>query len=183
MGGNTGIFDCIELAEVIVRDKEPLSYPWKTLFEQNHYSTFLNNITPFFIEINGNQVPNPDAYNCHFYSFGSVHPNDPGYDPQWPKWATIPNNIGYTEVPSNLPLQAGDRIIYFDVVNGLYGVTHSGIVIEIDNDGNATKISSKMGEYEIIEHHPRDIPEEHGSTEPSIYHDGEIKPTRRYFRN
>lgn len=45
---------------------------------------------------------------------------------------------------------------------------HSGIVVEVDSDGYATKISSKMGEYDVIEHHPRDIPEQYGSSAPTF---------------
>lgn len=183
--GTTGITDCNEIQEVvIVRDKTPQSYHWRTLFNLNpDPASFLTKTTPQYITVNGIEVPNPDAFNCHYHTFGSIHPNDSGFDPNFPKWATIPDTRGYSEVPIGSPIQVGDRVIYFSIgSNGNYGVTHSGIVIEVDTEGYATKISSKMGEYEIIEHHPRDIPTSYGDTDPSINHNGAEKPTRRYFR-
>lgn len=48
-----------------------------------------------------------------------------------------------------------------------HGMTHSGKVIAVDGSGSATMISSKMGEYNVISHHPRDIPVSYGPTEPS----------------
>lgn len=183
--GSTGITDCNEIQEiVIVRDKAPESYPWRTLFNSNpDHSSFLTLTTPQYITVNGIEVPNPDAFNCHYHTFGSIHPNDLGFDPNFPKWATILDTRGYSEVPIGSPINVGDRVIYFSIgFNGNYGVTHSGIVVEVDIEGYATKIRSKMGEYEIIEHHPRDIPPGYGSTDPSINHNDEEKPTRRYFR-
>lgn len=48
--------------------------------------------------------------------------------------------------------------MYLKDDNGNPECTHSDTVVESDANGFATKVSSKIGMYEIIEHHPRDIP-------------------------
>ena len=73
--------------------------------------------------------------------------------------------------------------MYFGAPSGVPGGwLHSGIVTAVDGQGYATEISSKMGEFEIITHHPRDIPEEYGGTDPTYEHDGIAYPSRVYYR-
>ncbi|SUJ01613.1 Uncharacterised protein [Sphingobacterium spiritivorum] len=165
----------------IESDNQPNSTPWRNLGID--IFSKLNKITPLYI-LNeyGDEVPNPDAYNCHYYSFQLLNPDDSQFSPAWPYWANIPNTSGYVRLEQGSLIQVNDRIIYFTIDSkGKYGVSHSGIVIEVIN-GYATKVSSKMGEYEIIEHHPRDIPAIYGLMQPFIYHNETNKPTRVYYR-
>jgi hypothetical protein len=54
-------------------------------------------------------------------------------------------------------------------------------VTEVDSDGYATKMSSKMGDYDVMEHHPRDIPESYGTSAPTFLL-GEKKRLHRCWR-
>lgn len=66
--------------------------------------------------------------------------------------------------------------------NGKSEWTHSAIVTGVDIDGYATKASNKMRTYEIIEHHPRDIPISYGSTSSTFEIEGKTVPSRIYWR-
>jgi len=76
---------------------------------------------------------------------------------------------GWQKVTGNI--QVGDRISYHVPNSSGDGAdwTHSAIVTEVDSDGFATKVSSKLGAfYQIIEHHPRDISPNYGSNAPTF---------------
>lgn len=78
-------------------------------------------------------------------------------------------------------IKVGDRD--YKNTNNQIEWTHSAIVTEVDSEGYATKISSKMGPYyEIIEHHPRDIPAFYGSNQASFLPNGKTEPSRIYWR-
>ena len=159
----------------IPRDREPASYYWrpklKKIEDFHVYLTFVPDDTD-----------PKDIYNCYYHAFGEI-PNATT-EPGSPKYMTefvLP--ASWIRVTGNI--QVGDRIGYYmPNANGSGPAwTHAGVVIEVDSEGYATKISSKMGAYyEIIEHHPRDIPESYGSNEPSFIVNGKTEPYRIYWR-
>lgn len=63
-----------------------------------------------------------------------------------------------------------------------HGLLHSGKVVGVDANGYANEISSKMGTYEIITHHPRDVPTSYGSTSPTYNYNGTTYKSREYYR-
>ncbi|GAB1464263.1 hypothetical protein [Pedobacter sp.] len=76
----------------------------------------------------------------------------------------------------------GDIILYFKNNNGQLDWTHSAVVTEVDTDGFAIKAKSKMGEYEIIEHHPRDVTDFFGVASESFMINNKSYPSRLYIR-
>lgn len=168
----------------VPRDREPVSYFWRTrLSDTNGSDNFENHLTettPKYTYPNGQPTINTDAYNCHYHAFGSEFAAE--VDPDHPKWVikiTLPAKK-WEVVTGNI--QVGDRVLYFGNQNGEVLLSHSGIVTEVDVDGYATKISSKMGTHEIIEHHPRDIPVSYGVTAPNFTINGQSHPSRLYWR-
>lgn len=129
-------------------------------------------------------VPNPDAYNCHYYAFGeNKDPNS--FDPKTPKVIDYPDVSKFSELAPGDKIQVGDRVIYVGWPDsGTKLVLHSGIVTQVDANGYATEVSSKMGDaYGIIKHHPRDIPESYGLAEPSTqFSNGQLRYNREYYR-
>ena len=92
-------------------------------------------------------------------------------------------NSTYEKVVGNI--QVGDRIGYYapssDGTKSAW--THSGVVTEVDANGYATKISSKISPYyQIIEHHPRDISPNYGSNAPTFTIGTVTHPSRIYWR-
>ncbi len=163
------------------RDKAPLSYPWKENLRSNgnDWEKVFKTFAPLFLP-NGNY--NPDAFNCHYYAFGAESATSTLASEGSPKWVTAIRLVGWEKVTGNI--KVGDRVMYFSANSNVTDKEwlHSGIVVEVDNEGYATKISSKMSSYEIIEHHPRDIPEEYGSSEPTFTIRGKEYPSRIYWR-
>jgi len=85
----------------------------------------------------------------------------------------------------NSTIQFGDRISYHVPNSSGNGSdwTHSAIVTEVDSEGFATKVSSKLGAfYQIIEHHPRDISPMYGISNATLIVNGQILPSRIYWR-
>lgn len=128
-------------------------------------------------------MPNPDAFNCHYHTFSVADPSAivatlalDGI----PKWVTQVNLVNWSYIKSNI--KVGDIIMYYGVSGSSHGWTHSGIVTKVDAQGYATEISSKMGEYEIITHHPRDVPTQYGTTETTYVYGGISYPSRAYYR-
>jgi len=135
-----------------------------------------------YITVNGEQVPNQNAYNCHYYTFGPEYASATEAANGWPKWVTsisLPQSDWQLVIGA---VQVGDVVIYKGVQGGSQGILHSGKVIGVDPQGNATLISSKMGTYEIIQHHPRDVPSEYGSTSPTYNYNGATYRSREYYR-
>lgn len=169
-------------------DSEPASYYWRNLLA-NGYHDVLERTTPMFTIIEGSDVdvliPNENAYNCHYHTFISTDPSSiTGTEAARgnPRWVTQINLKNWTEVSSGI--KVGDVVIYqAPGLNGApVGLAHSGIVTQVNSQGHATEISSKMGEYQVIHHHPRDVPSAFGPTEPTFQYQGETYRSRLYFR-
>lgn len=162
------------------RDKEPASYNWRNKLAGEDFSTYLTETTPFYFWNNDVKTVNPEAYNCHYYAFGIESAKL--VDDEHPKWVYALDLSKWDEVIG--PIHVGDRVLYFAPKDSTTknGYTHSGIVTEVDADGYATKISSKMGTYQIIEHHPRDIPPLLGSSAQTFTYLGSTFRSRIYFR-
>jgi hypothetical protein len=110
---------------------------------------YTNSATPLII----NGAPNPAAYNCHAYVWGTLSSNDPCYNPNYPQWNNCPNisGSGYSQV--SMP-QVGDRWVSYGSVSGWgYVPVHSAIVVEVTN-GQVTKVRAKCGEQEIYIYNP-----------------------------
>ncbi|QPH38528.1 hypothetical protein [Pedobacter endophyticus] len=161
----------------IPRDREPASYYWRPkLKETKDFDKYLSFVP-------GDTKPE-DLVNCYYYAFGDV-PGALKY-PGSPKWM-LRFELGpeWEKVKNGIPIKVGDRIGYYVPNHKGNGPAwaHAGVVIEVDAQGYATKIRSKMGPYwNIIEHHPRDIPADYGSTEPSFIVNGKAEASRIYYR-
>ncbi len=174
------IYDMVRYQTYVLRDREPASYYWRPKLTSDDFSNYLTETTPRFTYPNGQKKVNLDAFNCHYYAFGLEYATE--VDDENPKWVTaISLTSKYWELVTGA-VRVGDRVMYSLNNNGASGWTHSAIVTEVDAEGYATKVSSKMGAYEIIEHHPRDIPVSYGSTEPTFIIDGKTYPSRIYWR-
>jgi len=174
------IYQLVKLQNYRPKDREPASYYWRPKLQDGTWDNYLTESTPLYFYPNGQRIVNLTAYNCHYYAFGLE--NATKVDDEHPKWVIDLSLKGWEEVTGDV--KVGDRIVYYQDYNGKKDWTHSGIVTEVDADGYATKISSKMGTYQIIEHHPRDIPESYGSNQPTFLL-GEkriVAPSRIYFR-
>jgi hypothetical protein len=105
-------------------------------------------------------VWNKDAYNCHSYVwYGS---KGDGSNPNNPKWVDDPSKKvnDATPLKPSEPNKPGDKVTY--TKDGK--LTHSAIVTEVDQDGNATRCKSKWGELGIHDHHPADVDPTYGTT-------------------
>ncbi|MGE0496183.1 MAG: RHS repeat-associated core domain-containing protein, partial [Vulcanimicrobiota bacterium] len=84
---------------------------------------------------------------------------------------------GYRKLRQGESVQIGDVVLYGIDVDNIPGlnylplnhpsgaiseVTHSGRVIDVDPQGNATLIRSKWGDSNLTDHHPRDVPSFYG---------------------
>lgn len=170
------------------QDREPTSYHWRDLLEDlANWHLHLSEPEPWFITVNGNNVPNPEVYNCHYYTFGPDYALDTFADEGYPKWVFSVNLLpsDWTEV--NGYVQVGDVVIYKGIPPGAPegttpGLLHSGIVTAVDAQGYATEVSSKMGNYQIIQHHPRDVPAAFGPTSATFIYNGDYHKSRTYYR-
>lgn len=173
----------VPIPDPFALDKEPKEYKWRNKLTGDRLNDqkYLEETTPREITdpVTGAKVNNPEAFNCHFYAFGTDYAAS--IDPDHPKWVI---NISLPETDwktVNSDVKVGDRIIYMTIYNDHYGMTHSGIVTEVEM-GFASKISSKMGTFQIIEHHPRDVPETFGSTNSNFEYGGKTYRSRIYVR-
>lgn len=156
---NEPIFLEIIQNNYLPRDKEPNNYYWRPkLVSTANLHEFLERIP--------SETKEEDLFNCHYHAFGKLAGSTSQQgSPNWilsmdvnPTWEKVAGNI-----------QVGDRVAYYANVGGLLAWTHSGIVTEVDGEGYATKISSKIGPYyNVIEHHPRDISPIYGSNLPTF---------------
>lgn len=168
----------------IPRDREPASYLRRTTLSDSYGNddfSSLSETTPMYISVNGTLTKNSEAFNCHYYAFGLTYSTETldGYL-KWVTKISLPSTV-WEKVTGNV--KVGDIVMYFKDVNGEAGWTHSAFVTEVDIDGYATKVKSKMAAYEIIEHHPRDIPVSYGATGPSyLTAKGKTSPSRIYYR-
>lgn len=163
------------------KDREPATYYWRPKLTSTDFSNYLTETTPMDIEVSpGVFAKNANAFNCHYHAFGGEYASATldGY----PKWVLNIKLEGkkWKEVTGNV--QVGDRVMYFADNNGILSWTHSAVVTEVDANGYATKVSSKMGTFQIIEHHPRDIPSSYGSMSPTFILGGKTVLSRVYWR-
>jgi len=157
------------------RDKEPSSYYWRTrLLSTNNLHEYLTIVAL--------ATPKSEIFNCHYHAFGLEYATE--VDTDYPKLVSKMNiTPGWQKVTGNI--HVGDRISYHVPNSSGNGAdwTHSAIVIEVDSDGFATKVSSKMGPfYQTIEHHPRDISPMYGINDATFTVNGQILPSRIYWR-
>ena len=112
---------------------------------------YTNSATPLMI----NGAPNPAAYNCHTYAWGTLATNGPCYNPTYPQWNNCPNPsaLGYSQV--NGTPKVGDKCISYgyDPFWGNNSPIHSAIVKEVKN-GKITKVEAKCGEQGIYIYNP-----------------------------
>jgi hypothetical protein len=177
------IYDAIRYQNTTPRDREPASYHWRPILTNSDGSdnfSSLTETTPRYTYPNGVKTINLDAFNCHYHTFGLQYAKE--VDDENPKWVYSVSIKGkdWEQVTGNI--KVGDRVMYYKEHNGNVGWTHSALVIEVDADGYATKVSSKMGTYQIIEHHPRDIPASYGSPSPTFAVGSGTHPSRIYWR-
>ena len=95
-----------------------------------------------------------DAYDCHGWTFTCGK-----------KWINndqvqkILDDNGYSETTKP---KVGDVAVYKDS-NG--NITHTGVVREVDENGNVVDVESKWGAYGRYDHKPGDVPPEYGTPE------------------
>ena len=177
------IYDAIRYQNTTPRDRAPASFYWRPLLTNSDGSINYDNIiesTPFYFYNNGEKTINLEAYNCHYHAFGLEWATD--VDDEHPKWVNTVrlNSQDWEVVTGNI--KVGDRVMYYKNTDNKLNWTHSARVIEVDAEGYATKVSSKLGTYQIIEHHPRDIPALYGSSDPTFMLNGKATPSRIYWR-
>lgn len=106
-----------------------------------------------------------EPYNCHSYSWhgGKGDPTDPGNKGLGPNWDNSPADDmkEATKLDANAPNEAGDIVVYgtdanFDGELSENEIDHSATVIEVDAEGNTTRVEGKEGQAEITDHHPSD---------------------------
>jgi hypothetical protein len=181
------IYDVVRYQNTTPRDREPASYNWRTKLTTDDFSNYLSETTPMWININGTYVRNIEAYNCHYYAFGPAYATVTLEN--YPKWIMEMQltSKNWNQVTGNV--QIGDRVTYYyKNQNDDPFWTHSAIVTEVDADGYATEVSSKMGTYQILKHHPRDIPSIYGIPAPTFEANAKTPtgkatyPSRIYWR-
>ncbi len=147
-----------------------------------------NTATPLEI----NNIPNPDAYNCHSFAWESSlgDPEDKRnlqlVQRGITKWDENPDNnmSDFYQLSSDTPNVPGDRVLYYvdSNGNGAYDlgeeIIHSAVVYEVDKQGYTKTVISKRGQMGISINHP---------TAPTFYThaNGYIlgpKTSRAYFR-
>lgn len=165
-------------------DEEPASYNWRNKLTDD-WDAYLNQEPPHRIHNGvGVEIPNPESFNCHYHTFHDVDPSALIGSQASDGWPKIFDNVllqNWQKVTTNI--KVGDVVLYFrEGINGPNTLSHSGKVVGIDAQGNATLISSKMGIYQIITHHPRDIPVSYGSNQATYISNGTTYPSRIYFR-
>lgn len=167
-----------------VGDEEPASYNWRSKLTDD-WDTYLRQEPPHRIRNGvGVEIPNPESFNCHYYTFHDIDPSALIGSQASDGWPKIFDNVllqNWQKVTSNI--KVGDVVLYFrEGINGPNTLSHSGKVVGVDAQGNAILISSKMGIYQIITHHPRDIPVSYGSNQATYIANGTTYPSRIYFR-
>lgn len=115
--------------------------------------------------------------NCHSYAFHNRQgdPSDPRNDSRKPFVDNYPDDDIEERIKNgtlkmldfNEDNQVGDIVVYYWLsitfpggnINIDVVPVHSGIVSEVDEEGFATRVISKMGEDPTYSHHPRDLGE------------------------
>jgi hypothetical protein len=125
------------------------------------------------IQAMGGQVIEPsqtdegeaEQFNCHSYSttLGEGDLFDPFSRTGFPHWLNNPlhqlTTGGYGRVAPDQRAHVGDVIVY-RTEDGV--VTHTGVVREVDPDGNPSLVESKFGALGLYLHDPFDIPDQYG---------------------
>lgn len=123
----------------------------------------------------GGQVVSPsqtgdgdaEQFNCHSFSLtgGQGDLFDTFSRPGYPHWLNNPMSElttgNYGLVAPTQRVHPGDVIVY--VKDG--AVTHTGVVREVDANGNPSLIESKFGALGLYLHDPYDVPGEYGAPE------------------
>ena len=121
--------------------------------------------------------PAKDVYNCHSYATtdGAGDLFDPFSRSGYPHWLNNPMHRLTTgpfgRVAADQRVQAGDIIVYRQSDK----VTHTGVVREVDANGNPSLIESKFGTLGLYRHEPHDVPAQYGSPAEFFRPDGPSK--------
>lgn len=119
-----------------------------------------------------------DVFNCHSFALtaGRGDIEAPFFDPSRPHWLVRPefqlHKQGFINLGPSDKVQQGDVVGYW-INNGL---SHTGVVREVDRAGNPTLIESKWGAQGLFQHAPFDSP--YGTTSPM----GLNKVTLEFYR-
>jgi len=188
-GGTGGGWTSTPIQTTTNTDKEPVTYNWRSKLDEG-FADYLELTTPLVknIDLGGGiavEQSNPDAYNCHYYTFNKTDKSaiiETLADQGNPLWVVAVNvkDANFFQVTSTV--KVGDIVLYQVPSDGGVRLSHSGIVSGVDTQGFATEITSKMGEYEIIKHHPRDVPSDYGPTDPTFQSGGQTHLSRIYYR-
>jgi hypothetical protein len=106
-----------------------------------------------------------EQFNCHSYSttLGEGDLFDPFSRAGFPHWLNNPmhqlSTGNYGRVAPDQRAHIGDVIVY-RTEDGT--VTHTGVVREVDPDGNPSLVESKFGALGLYLHDPFDIPDQYG---------------------
>jgi ribosomal protein L31 len=68
-----------------------------------------------------------------------------------------------TKLDNSSTIEIGDVIVYYNDTISKEEPVHSGKVIEVDSEGNATRIRSKWGDGPLYEHDVSDVHPSYGS--------------------
>jgi hypothetical protein len=105
-------------------------------------------------------------FNCHSYALtgGEGDLADPFSDATGGRWVTKPTyqlaKGAYGQLRPDQRVHPGDVVVYADA----HGVPlHSGIVREVDADGNPTLVESKWSGFGVFRHGPFDQPSNYGT--------------------
>jgi hypothetical protein len=106
-----------------------------------------------------------EQFNCHSYSttLGEGDLFDPFSRAGFPHWLNNPmyqlTTGNYGRVAPEQRAHVGDVIVYRTEAGA---VTHTGVVREVDRDGNPSLIESKFGVLGRYLHEPFDVPAQYG---------------------
>ncbi|MDB5100533.1 MAG: hypothetical protein JWM80_4954 [Cyanobacteria bacterium RYN_339] len=106
-----------------------------------------------------------EQFNCHSYSttLGEGDLFDPFSRTGFPHWLNNPlhqlTTGNYGRVAPDQRAHVGDVQVY-RTTDGT--VTHTGVVREVDRDGNPSLVESKFGALGLYLHDPFDIPDQYG---------------------
>lgn len=100
-------------------------------------------------------------YNCHSFATtgGKGDLADPFLGAGQARWLNFPffqlREQGFEQLPPTVRVRPGDVVLYRDAQGE---ATHTGLVREVDADGNPTQVESKFGAFGLYLHGINDVP-------------------------
>ncbi len=123
------------------------------------------------------QVGDPNAVNCHSYSWhdSKGDPTDPlnqkgGTGPNWDQSPLDDMRSDGVQLSPDEPNQLGDIVLYGNDLDGngrldqVAEIDHSATVTAVDAEGNTIRVESKEGDGSVWDHHPYDQNPQYGPT-------------------